>query len=126
MWEKLKQAPAIISIIVALFQAIKDLVVMVEEEGPEDGGGKEKKNLVLQIIEIVYDLLDHWIDLPISKDTIMSVAERMIEIVVNFFNIIGAFRKKDEEDYKAEYDVAVDEEEESAKSSKFRDFMSKR
>ncbi len=107
MWDKLKQAPAIISIIVALFKAIKDLVEVVEEAGPEEGGGKEKKNLVLQIIEIVYDLLDHWIDLPIDKEVILSVSGRMIEIVVNFFNIVGTFRKddEDEEDYKAEIDV---------------------
>ncbi len=112
MWEKLKQAPAIISMVIALFQAIRDLTIVAEEDGPEKGGGAEKKNLILQVIEVIYDLLDHWIDLPIEKKIIMDAANKLIEIVVNFFNLIGVFRKseedKEEEDYKAEF-VVVDE-----------------
>ncbi len=112
MWDKLRQAPAIIAMVIALFKAIKDLVEMAEQEGPEKGGGAEKKNLILQVIEVIYDLLDHWIELPIEKKIIMDAANKLIEIIVTFFNLIGVFRKseedKEEEDYKAEF-VGVDE-----------------
>ncbi len=93
MWAKLKQAPAIISMLIALFTGIRDLIRVVEEDGPEKGGGAEKKDLVLGIIEIIYDLLDNWISLPIEKDFILDGADKLIDLIVKFFNLWGLFKK---------------------------------
>ena len=129
MWDKIKQAPAVITIIVALFQAVKNLVIMMEEEGPEEGGGKEKKEVVLDLIEVIYDLVNHWIPMPFEKDTIMGAVERVLEIIVKFKNILGLFKKDEgeEEDYMAKAVVTIEEEEtEDRKISKLREFTADR
>jgi len=84
--------PSVISSLIAFFRMVEQLVKMVEDEGPEEGGGKEKKNLVLNMIEVAYDLTDSFILIPVDKVKIIDASQKLIEIWVSFFNLVGIFK----------------------------------
>lgn len=81
---------------VAVLREVKDLVVLLEEADTDDGvkHGEQKKQAVLDLLEVVYDTGDDFIDLPFSKEVLIDLASNAIEIFVKVFNILGQFRSK--------------------------------
>lgn len=72
---------------------LKELIKTVEEEGPEEGGGEEKKQTVLDMVSLAYDFFNELLDdLPIKKEKFMSIADEAIEVIVRFYNIINIFK----------------------------------
>ena len=87
MLDKIK---GIISVVLAIFTAVKELVELVEV--PKHG--EEKKAAVLQGIEIIVDLVGELFLSWLPKDKIMWVAEKAIEFWVGFKNIVGWFKNE--------------------------------
>ena len=83
-----------LSIIIPILRSIIDLVNVFEAEDIEDGNknGEEKKQAVLEVVEVIYEEGAEMIGVDVGKERIMKVAEKMIDIVVNFYNLIGEFR----------------------------------
>lgn len=75
---------------------VKDLIQIIELSDTDDGikHGKEKKSAVLDLIVVVYETADEFIDLPVEKSFITNLADKAIDIFVDIFNVIGQFRSK--------------------------------
>lgn len=100
MLSKLAKLPGIartaynvVSFLLTIISAIMELVKLVEEEGPEDGGGKEKKSAVIKIIIAIYETLDSVVEVPVPKEKVVAFADKVIEAVVAFYNAINFFRR---------------------------------
>jgi len=63
------------------------LTLIKEFETP--GFGAEKKQAVLNAVELVYDKLGITV---ISKDKLLGIAGGFIDIAVGFFNLVGWFK----------------------------------
>lgn len=75
----------------AAVQLVFALVKLFETEG----NGEIKKQTVLDTVSMVYDEINLVIPLKVSKEFILKVSESTIGIAVNFFNIVGVFKKGD-------------------------------
>ena len=96
MIAKLQMAVTLIGVLFELAKNVSELVKKVEQDDPEDGNknGEEKKKLVLKIIGSIYDgAEDVFKDLPIDKEKVLDISEKLIEAFVAFYNAIGFFRK---------------------------------
>ena len=82
-------------VMLTVLEAVQDLVKTFEQEDPEDGkeNGEKKKQAVLDTIEVLYEEGQEFVGVEIGKDKVLAVAEKLIDIVVNFYNVIGIFRK---------------------------------
>lgn len=78
-------------LVIGLFVAIKEAVEAVEvDEGA--GKGEHKKALVLAVVGALYDGISPSVELPVSRERLLSIASGIIDAVVAFYNIIGRFR----------------------------------
>lgn len=75
---------------------VQELVKLIEDEDTEDGiqHGQEKKGTILELISTMYVSTEKFIDIPIEKEFIMSLADNAIDIFVDIFNVLGRFRSK--------------------------------
>lgn len=81
----IKNVIAIITIIVEL---VKELINVFEIPGY----GEEKKQAVLGVLSLVFDLInDYLFTLPFSEDKLLSLAGGLIDIFVSFFNSTSQF-----------------------------------
>lgn len=71
---------------IAVFIAVKRLV----EEFERPGHGAEKKEAVLKTIEVFYDITKEY--LPLTKEQVLELADKLIDVIVGFYNIIGLFK----------------------------------
>ena len=81
----------IITIVAIVFEVIKyvgELIKLVEAPG----FGKEKKEAVLVMVGKIYDGLAQEIDLPISKERLLSIVDNVIDVLVAIYNVVGIFR----------------------------------
>ncbi|QHW35860.1 hypothetical protein GZH47_33765 (plasmid) [Paenibacillus rhizovicinus] len=86
----IKAAVQYLTITPAILIMVAELVKTFEVEG----NGEQKKEAVLEAVDMTYDELGKVVELKISKDFVHSVAERSIGVVVNFYNLVGIFTKK--------------------------------
>lgn len=85
MLDKLKSFGEILKIVSGLLTVIIPAI-----EVP--GWGPEKKKLVLDIVSKVLDLInEHFVQLPVAKETLLNVVGWLIDIYVAFFNKVGEF-----------------------------------
>ena len=76
-----------------LLGPVKELVEQFEIEG----NGEEKKKAVLDVIRELYDQgKDFGFEIPMQKEFVLKIADKLIDIVVNFYNVVGFFTHKDE------------------------------
>ncbi len=83
----------VVMFLLSLLRGIKEIVKLVEEEGPENGGGECKKELALEIIGAIYDTLSEIAELPVSRERVMAFSNTIIDALVSFYNAINFFRK---------------------------------
>ncbi len=76
---------------VSAMLAVLSLVKRLVEEFEVPGYGPEKKKAVLDAVGVLYDTADAVVDLPISKEKVLQVADNLIEILVKFYNVVGMF-----------------------------------
>lgn len=79
-----------------VLREVYELVQIVEDADVEDGEkhGKEKKEAVLNLIAAVYDAGDNYLGMPVSKEFVLDLADKAIEVFVGFLNVVGRFRSK--------------------------------
>jgi len=77
-----------------LIVGLVPIILTLIKEFEVPGFGKEKKEAVLNAIELFYDKIIGTISIGISKEKILGIAGDFIDIVVSFFNIVGQFKKK--------------------------------
>jgi len=96
MLQTISKVWVIFQVAFGVLKEVKELVEVIEKADTEDGKqhGPEKKAAVLELVEAVYEAADNTIDLPIEKKTILDLADKAIDIVVNVMNMIGQFRSK--------------------------------
>ena len=96
MLQTISKVWVIFQVAFGVLKEVKELVEVIEKADTEDGKqhGPEKKAAVLELVEAVYDAADNTIDLPIEKKTILDLADKAIDIIVNVMNMIGQFRSK--------------------------------
>ena len=94
MLAKISMASNAIGFIWELVKGIRELVKLVENDDIEDGEkhGEEKKNLILDLIGVVYDAIEQAVGIPIEKETVKGLADSTIELFVKYYNAIGKFR----------------------------------
>lgn len=85
--------PGILDGVKKLSDKIKEFVEFAENEGPEHGGGEEKKKLVMGMVEIAYELIENMFPIPIKKEVLMNTAGKLVELWVLVKNAWGEFRK---------------------------------
>ncbi|WP_408956248.1 hypothetical protein [Natroniella sp. ANB-PHB2] len=83
-----------ISVLIPILRSITNLVKVFEEGDPDDENknGEAKKEAVLDSIEVIYEEGSDLIGVDVGKDRVMRVAEKFIDIIVNFYNLVGEFR----------------------------------
>lgn len=88
MWEKIISA---VSGIVVLIKVIPELVKLFEVPG----FGSDKKHAVLEIFKTILDELKKAFSIEIDTARLMAMADRFIDILIGFWNLIGFFTHKD-------------------------------
>ncbi len=66
------------------------VILSLIKEFETPGFGAEKKKVVLDAIELLYDQLGIT---AIAKDKLLGIAGSFIDIAVAFFNVVGWFKK---------------------------------
>ena len=86
----LKTASQYLTIVPAVILMVAELVKVFEVEG----NGDKKKEAVLDAVDMAYDELAKITEIKVSKEFVQAVAERSIAIIVNFYNLVGVFKKQ--------------------------------
>lgn len=85
MTSAIKNLISIITIIVTLVRALIEVVEI-------PGYGSEKKQAVLDMLSLVFDIVEeHFFALPFTKEKLLDIAGGVIDILVGFFNRTEAF-----------------------------------
>lgn len=94
MMAKISLAITAIRVLYELAKEARELVKLFEEDDPDDGQkhGEKKKEAVLGIIEIIYETVDDAVDLPLETEKVIEAMDKLIEVLVSFYNAIGQFR----------------------------------
>ncbi len=77
----------------ALTPAVVQLVFVLVQLFETEGNGEAKKKAVLDTIEMVYTQTIAVVSLTVGKEYVLRVAEAAITIAVNFYNLVGLFKK---------------------------------
>lgn len=87
-----------LQIMFSVLKTVIELVKTFEKEDVENGekNGTEKKEAVISAVEVFYDSADDFLDIPLSKEKVLSAADKLIDIVVDFFKLTGIFKSKSE------------------------------
>lgn len=96
MIAKIGTAVGLLRLLAELAKIINDFVKLSESEDKDDGEkrGEQKRELVLDLITLIYRKADNYVEIPIEKEEILDVVGSLIEVFVKFHNAIGNFRSK--------------------------------
>lgn len=99
--------PALLSIVVGLFQAIVELIKSLEETCEETGcsndvADKIEKDIVMKIVNEIWKLISTVAGDLITKERFIGIAETLFNIAMEFLRLIGFFRQTRGEDEIAE------------------------
>ena len=85
----------IIAFILPILEGVGRVIMKVEELEPDDDvkRGKDKKEVVKEIILAIYDLVNDAVgeDLPISREKLAAFLDNVIDILVKIYNVFGSF-----------------------------------
>jgi len=88
---------SVVSVIVPLAKAVLDITQIVEEkELPEDRGSEEERDFIIAVIDVIYDLANEFVELPLPKDKVISAAEKIHKGAFKLFDGLNFFRKAEE------------------------------
>jgi len=97
MFDKLKgvvEMIGILRILIGLVQPIKELIEIVEELFAGEGdAGPQKKAAVLEILATAIDTIEKAFKVELPRDTIISFADSIIDMLVRLFNVLGIFKR---------------------------------
>lgn len=83
----------VVGVITLLFLIVQKLpeLIQIFELDNIGGIGAEKKQVVLDIVDAVYDTATSFLNISWDKAKVMDLASRVIDAVVKFFNVVGFF-----------------------------------
>jgi len=76
--------------LIGVIGGIIPIILTLIKEFETPGFGAEKKQVILDSIELLYDQLEIT---AITKEKLLGLAGSFIDIAVAFFNVIGWFKK---------------------------------
>ena len=76
--------------LIGVIGGIIPIILTLIKEFETPGFGAEKKQIILDAIELLYDSLEIT---AIAKDKLLGLAGSFIDIAVAFFNVVGWFKK---------------------------------
>jgi outer membrane biosynthesis protein TonB len=82
-----------ITIAPAVFKIVAELIQAFESEG----NGAQKKQAVLDSLQIIYETTNNFVTLKVPFSFVKSLAEGTIEVIVGFYNLVGHFKHKQPE-----------------------------
>lgn len=85
----LSKALQYLAVIPSVIQLVFALVHLFEVEG----NGAAKKDAVLETVKVAYQQVAAAVNLKVSEDFVLKVAEGTITVAVNFYNLVGVFKK---------------------------------
>ncbi|SFJ65653.1 hypothetical protein SAMN02799624_05409 [Paenibacillus sp. UNC496MF] len=88
MSKKLKSILQYLTVTPGILILVLELVKAFEV----DGNGDAKKQAVLDSVAGAYDELAKVMTMEVSKEYVMAIAERCIDIAVKFYNLVGIFK----------------------------------
>jgi|SRR5579875_1546088 len=80
-------APSVIQLVNTLVQTFESA-----------GNGEEKKKAVLDSVKMVYDTTNSFFPIKVPYAFVESLAGASVDIIVDFYNLIGHFKHKKKED----------------------------
>lgn len=80
----------IITLLFLIVQKLPELIQIFELENI-GGIGEEKKAIVMEVIEAVYDTATSIMNISWDKAKVLDLASRVIDAIVKFFNVVGFF-----------------------------------
>ncbi len=95
MIEKLKQAKNVITFLLGILSALKNLIKLVESEEPDDNvkRGEKKKEIVMELIMLIYDTVEDLVgELPVKRKVVLGFVDKAIDVVVTLLNVMNVFR----------------------------------
>ena len=80
--------------VLSFLLSIITLIINLVKEFETPGFGAEKRQAVLDSVELAYNTLLSVTPVKIDKQTVLDFASAVIEIVVGLFNLTGVFKKE--------------------------------
>mgnify|MGYP000855458478 CR=1 FL=1 len=83
----------VVGVITLLFLIVQKLpeLIQIFELDNIGGIGAEKKQVILDIVDAVYDTAASLFSFSWDKTKVMDLTSRVIDAVVKFFNVVGFF-----------------------------------
>ena len=97
MLSKVKQIGTYLGLMVSVLRTVMKVVDVVEEYDRGEGNGEKKKELAVKIIGKIYEPIEDFANIPISKEKLQEIVGDLIDLVVGFYNFVGRFRGKETE-----------------------------
>lgn len=92
--DKVKQYIEILGMVrlfLGLIGPIKEAIEAIEQPG----FGAEKKQAIIDLLRVSLETIDKVVPYDIPEDDIVGFADRAIDTIVGFLNIVGRFKKTD-------------------------------
>lgn len=86
----MKKVVEVITLLFLIVQKLPELIQIFELDNI-GGIGAEKKQVILDIVDAVYDTAASLFGFSWDKTKVMDLASRVIDAVVKFFNVVGFF-----------------------------------
>ena len=97
MLGKVKSVASYFGVMINVLRTVMKVVDVVEEYDEGDKNGKKKKELAVKIIGKIYEPIEDFANIPISKEKLQETVGDLIDLVVGFYNFVGRFRGKEVE-----------------------------
>lgn len=94
--KNIKNLGAMFPVFMSILESVKNLVEFAEQADPEDGkkNGQKKLQFVIEVVNSFYDLAERFISIPLSKEELNKHIENLVNLIVDFYNMVGKFTSK--------------------------------
>lgn len=79
----------LIGLVLAIINGLAELIKAFEVPG----WGKEKKNIVIELAKNLFEVVRMKFKVDIVWDDIAGLVDKAIDVIVNFYNAVGIFKK---------------------------------
>lgn len=81
--------------LIKFFAVLLPVVFELIKQFETPGFGPEKKKAVLDAISLFYDEFSKLAIIPITKEKVLDIVGKLIDLIVLVFNLIGIFKKSE-------------------------------
>ena len=80
---------------IKFFAVLLPVVFELIKQFETPGFGPEKKKAVLDTVALLYDEFSKMITIPLTKEKVLDIVGKLIDMIVLVFNLIGIFKKNE-------------------------------